>query len=150
MDCYRDSFTALQIKYYFYPFVYVWPLYKVDPYTHYDIMTSASWLRPVCGGFHNLIRLNCGPFFASCRRHRVLTLTYLDACLCAAYLTVDWNIFNLLTAGTINTMTGIRDEMLKFCESVLRAIYKEMWKLSREPQFNKGTPAQVREMTNQG
>jgi hypothetical protein len=47
---------------------------------------SASWLRPVCGGFHNLIRFNCAPFFASCRRHRVLTVTDLDACRCAAYL----------------------------------------------------------------
>jgi hypothetical protein len=49
-------------------------------------LTSASWLRPVCGGFHNLIRSNCAPFFASCRRHRVLTVTRLDACRCAAYL----------------------------------------------------------------
>jgi hypothetical protein len=38
-------------------------------------LTSASWLRPVCSGFHNLIRFNCAPFFASCRRHRVLTVT---------------------------------------------------------------------------
>jgi hypothetical protein len=51
-------------------------------------LTSASWLRPVCSGFHNLIRFNCAPFFASCRRHRVLTDTCLDACRCAAYLTV--------------------------------------------------------------
>jgi hypothetical protein len=36
-------------------------------------LTSASWLRPECGGFHNRIRFNCAPFFASCRRHRVLT-----------------------------------------------------------------------------
>jgi hypothetical protein len=49
-------------------------------------LTSASWFRPVCGGFHNLIRFNCAPFFASCRRHRVLTVTCLDACRCAAYL----------------------------------------------------------------
>jgi hypothetical protein len=35
--------------------------------------TSAWLLRPVCGGFHNLIRFNCAPFFAWCRRHRVLT-----------------------------------------------------------------------------
>jgi hypothetical protein len=49
-------------------------------------LTSASWLRPVCGGFHNLIRFNCAPFFASYRRHRVLTVTCLDACRCAAYL----------------------------------------------------------------
>jgi hypothetical protein len=49
-------------------------------------LTSASWLRPVCGGFHNLIRFNCAPFFASCRRHCVLTVTCLDACRCAAYL----------------------------------------------------------------
>jgi hypothetical protein len=49
-------------------------------------LTSASWLRPVCGGFHNLIRLNCAPFFASCRRHRVLTVTCLDGFRCAAYL----------------------------------------------------------------
>jgi hypothetical protein len=27
-------------------------------------LTSASWLRPVCGGFHNLIRFNCDPFFS--------------------------------------------------------------------------------------
>jgi hypothetical protein len=26
-------------------------------------MTSASWLRPVCGGFHKLIRFNCAHFF---------------------------------------------------------------------------------------
>jgi hypothetical protein len=52
----------------------------------YDVMTSASRLRPVCGGFHNLIRFNCSPFFASCRRHRVLTVTCLNACRCAAYL----------------------------------------------------------------
>jgi hypothetical protein len=25
--------------------------------------SSASWLRPVCGGFHNLISFNCAPFF---------------------------------------------------------------------------------------
>jgi hypothetical protein len=60
--------------------------------THQDMrqkrqkLTSASWLRPVCGGFHNLTRFNCAPFFASCRRHRVLTATCLDACRCAAYL----------------------------------------------------------------
>jgi hypothetical protein len=48
--------------------------------------SSASWLRTVCGGFHNLIRFNCVPFFASCHRHRVLTVTYLDACRCAEYL----------------------------------------------------------------
>jgi hypothetical protein len=50
---------------------------------------SSSWLRPVCGDFHNLIRFNCAPFFASCRRHRVLTVTCLDgldACRCAAYI----------------------------------------------------------------
>jgi hypothetical protein len=49
-------------------------------------VTSASWLRPVCGGFHNLIRFNCAPFFAPCRTHRVLTVTCLHACRCAAYL----------------------------------------------------------------
>jgi hypothetical protein len=49
-------------------------------------LTSASWLKPVCSGFHNLIRFNCAHFFASCRRHRVLTVTCLDACRCAAYL----------------------------------------------------------------
>jgi hypothetical protein len=49
-------------------------------------LTSASWLRPVCGDFYNLIRFNCAPFFASCRRHRVLTVTCLDAYRCAAYL----------------------------------------------------------------
>jgi hypothetical protein len=48
-------------------------------------LTSASWLRSVCGGFHNLIRFNCAHFFASRRRHRVLTVTCLDACRCAAY-----------------------------------------------------------------
>jgi hypothetical protein len=48
-------------------------------------LTSASWLRPVCYGFHNLIRFNCASFFASCRRHRVLTVTCLDAFRCAAY-----------------------------------------------------------------
>jgi hypothetical protein len=42
----------------------------------------------VCRGFHNLIRFNCAPLFASCRRHRVLTVTCLDACRCAAYLTL--------------------------------------------------------------
>jgi hypothetical protein len=50
-------------------------------------LTSTSWLRPVCGGFHNFIRFKCAPFFASCRRHRVLTVTCLHACRCAAYLT---------------------------------------------------------------
>jgi hypothetical protein len=50
-------------------------------------LTSASWLRPVCGGVHNLIHFNCAPFFASCRRYPVLTVIYLDACRCAAYLT---------------------------------------------------------------
>jgi hypothetical protein len=48
--------------------------------------SSASWLRRVCGGVHNLIRFNCAPFFASCRTHRVFTVTCLDACRCAAYL----------------------------------------------------------------
>jgi hypothetical protein len=42
-----------------------------------------------CGGFHNLISFNCAPFFASCLRHRVLTVTCLDACRCAAYLKVS-------------------------------------------------------------
>jgi hypothetical protein len=51
-------------------------------------LTSASWLRPVCGGFHNLILFNGVPFFASYRRHRVLTVTCLDACRCAAYLSL--------------------------------------------------------------
>jgi hypothetical protein len=51
-------------------------------------LTSASWLKPVCDGFHNLIRFNCAPFFASCRRYRVLIVTCLDACRCAACLTV--------------------------------------------------------------
>jgi hypothetical protein len=37
--------------------------------------------------FHDLIHFNCAPFFASCRRHRVLTVTCLNACRCAAYLT---------------------------------------------------------------
>jgi hypothetical protein len=50
-------------------------------------LTSASWLRQVCGGFHNLIRFNCAPFFASYLRHRVLTVTCLDARHCAAYFT---------------------------------------------------------------
>jgi hypothetical protein len=54
-------------------------------------LTSASWLRPVCGGYHNLIRFSCAPFFASCRRHRVLTVTYLDACRCAAYLSLEFD-----------------------------------------------------------
>jgi hypothetical protein len=49
-------------------------------------LTSASWFRPVCGGFHNLILFNCAPFFASCRRYCVLIVTCLDACRCAAYL----------------------------------------------------------------
>jgi hypothetical protein len=49
-------------------------------------LTSASWLRPVCGGFHNLTHFNCAPFFASCCRHRVLTVTCLETCRCAAYL----------------------------------------------------------------
>jgi hypothetical protein len=42
--------------------------------------------QTVCGGFHNLIRFNCAPLFASYRRHRVLTVTCLDAFRCAAYL----------------------------------------------------------------
>jgi hypothetical protein len=49
-------------------------------------LTSALWFRPVCGGFHNFIRFNCAPFFASWRRHRVLTVTCLDACRFAAYI----------------------------------------------------------------
>jgi hypothetical protein len=49
-------------------------------------LTLTAWLRPVCGGFHKLIRFNCVPFFASCHRHRVLTVTRLDACRRAAYL----------------------------------------------------------------
>ena len=36
-------------------------------------LKSESWLRPVCGGLHNIIRFNCTPFFTSRRRHRVLT-----------------------------------------------------------------------------
>jgi hypothetical protein len=55
-------------------------------------------LRPVCGGFHNLIRFNCAPFFASCRRHRVLTVTCLDACRCSAYLR-----FEVLTAAIVKS-----------------------------------------------
>jgi hypothetical protein len=42
---------------------------------------------------HNLIRFNCAPFLASCRRHRVLTVTCLDACPCAAYLKRAWWCF---------------------------------------------------------
>jgi hypothetical protein len=49
-------------------------------------LTSASWLRPVCSGFYNLVRFNCAPFFASCRRHLVLTVTCRDACRCAVYV----------------------------------------------------------------
>jgi hypothetical protein len=63
-------------------------------------LTSASWLRPVCGGFHNLIRFNWAPFFASCRRHRVLTVTCLDACRCAAYLSLKWVWFCLPSTFT--------------------------------------------------
>jgi hypothetical protein len=59
-------------------------------------LTSASWLRPVCGGFHNLIRFNCAPFFAICRRHRVLTVTCLDACRCAAYFNLKYYYLNVL------------------------------------------------------
>jgi hypothetical protein len=40
-------------------------------------LTSASWLRPVCSGFYNLICFNCAHFFASYRRHRVLLLHVL-------------------------------------------------------------------------
>jgi hypothetical protein len=40
-------------------------------------LTSASWLRPVCGGFYNPISFNCAPFFSSCRRQRVLTFHVL-------------------------------------------------------------------------
>jgi hypothetical protein len=43
-------------------------------------LTSASWLRPVCGGFHNLIRFNCDPFFASCRRESCLDC-YMSWCM---------------------------------------------------------------------
>jgi hypothetical protein len=78
--------------------------YQLRQDTHQDMrkkrqkLTSASWLRPVCGSFHNLIRFNCSPFFASCRRHRVLTVTCLDACRCAAYLRryLDWLEVNVL------------------------------------------------------
>jgi hypothetical protein len=49
-----------------------------------------SWLRPVCGGFHNFIRFNCTPFFASCRRHGILTVTCLDLCRCAAVFIISF------------------------------------------------------------
>jgi hypothetical protein len=66
-------------------------------------LTSASWLRPVCGCFHNLIRFNCVPFFASCRRHHVLTATCLDAFRCAAYVgntgTETKGIFKIVVTG---------------------------------------------------
>jgi hypothetical protein len=58
-------------------------------------LTSASWLRPVRACFHNLIRFNCAPFFASRRRHHVLTLTCLDACRCAAYCIFSMSGFTL-------------------------------------------------------
>jgi hypothetical protein len=61
-------------------------------------LTSALWLRPVCGGFHNLIRFNCAPFFVSCRRHRVLTVTCLDACRYAAYLVLSVQATNIKEA----------------------------------------------------
>jgi hypothetical protein len=49
-------------------------------------LMSASWLKPGCYGFHNVIRFSCAPIVASWRIHRVLTVTCLDACWCAAYL----------------------------------------------------------------
>jgi hypothetical protein len=55
-------------------------------------LNSASWHRPVCGGFHTLIRFNCAPFFVLCRRHRVLTVTCLDACRYADYLK-QWTVW---------------------------------------------------------
>jgi hypothetical protein len=88
-------------------------------------LTSASWLRPVCGGFHNLIHLNCAPFFVSCRRHRVLTVTYLDACRCAAYLSQARNqqkqtesvqlLVSCLTYSPILKMELISASETSFC-----------------------------------
>jgi hypothetical protein len=62
-------------------------------------LTSASWLRPVWDGFHNLILLKCAPFFTSCRRHRVFTVTCLDACRCAAYLRHEQVLLPVSTAS---------------------------------------------------
>jgi hypothetical protein len=85
-------------------------------------LTSASWVRPVCGGFHNLIRFNCDPFFASCRRHRVLTVTCLDACRCAACLT-DWTL---------------RCLELNWRSDNSAAIFRPIWNLQRYMQVGFG------------
>jgi hypothetical protein len=69
--------------------------------------TSASWLRPVCDGFHNIIRFNCAPLFALCRRHRVLTVTCLDACRCATYHRESGNLVQ-----TVTVLTFVQDVTL--------------------------------------
>jgi hypothetical protein len=81
--------------------------------------SSASWLRPVCSGFHNLIRSNCAPFFASCSRHRVLPVVLsLDACRCAAYLNLHiWSKTKVVSLGSI---VFFRDAFCKSIQSLLR------------------------------
>jgi hypothetical protein len=81
-------------------------------------LTSASWLRPVCGSLHNLIRFSCAPFFASCRRRRVLTVTCLDVCRCAAYLTfrlARWRqcVLSKRRAGPIRTTLPYNSDLFR-------------------------------------
>jgi hypothetical protein len=63
--------------------------------------SSASWLRPVCGDFHNLIHFNCAPFFASCRRHRVLTHTGVRPTFSGAIQTAHRPTREEVTGGCI-------------------------------------------------
>jgi hypothetical protein len=77
-------------------------------------LTSASWIRPVCGGFHNLICFNYALFLASCRRHRVLTVTCLDACRCAAYLTLnDTFRYGLLQSWPFSNFTRVEEYIFR-------------------------------------
>jgi hypothetical protein len=78
-------------------------------------LTSALWLRPVCGCFHNLIPFNCAPFFASCRRYRVLIVTCLDACRCAAYLSFRSSRWRRhIRQLTVNGPSGIISQDIEF------------------------------------
>jgi hypothetical protein len=100
-------------------------------------LTSASWLRPVCGGFHNIIRFNCAPFFASCRRHRVLTVTCLDACRCAAYLTLQsWRRVSLKRRLTFTGLHGVISQKINlFIAIVVRTSNPTIW-IQVFPWFN--------------
>jgi hypothetical protein len=85
-------------------------------------LTPASWLRPVCGGFHNLIHFSCAPFFVSC----------LDACWCAAYHKVYLKIFGMCSIGYSTNVNTIFKLFPRTPQVGLNDIWYVLWNLPSE------------------